>query len=141
MGSGRFPSCNTSHPTHIFLPIQRRILDAAVQLVRPGGTLVFSTCTFNPGENEANVRYVLDTYPGLMVLEQQSPRLGGPGLTASAQPMGRWASDAEGTGSYLSAGGETEFWLSAEEAGMVQRFDPRGDTIGFFVAKFRRLSI
>lgn len=28
---------------------QRRILDAAVQLLRPGGSMVFSTCTFNPG--------------------------------------------------------------------------------------------
>lgn len=29
---------------------QRRILAAAVQLVRPGGALVFSTCSINPGE-------------------------------------------------------------------------------------------
>ena len=28
---------------------QRKILMAAVQLVRPGGTLVFSTCSINPG--------------------------------------------------------------------------------------------
>ena len=28
---------------------QRKLLDAAVQLVKPGGTLVFSTCTINPG--------------------------------------------------------------------------------------------
>ena len=28
---------------------QRRILAAAVQLVRPGGALVFSTCSINPG--------------------------------------------------------------------------------------------
>ena len=28
---------------------QRRLLDAAVQLVKPGGTLVFSTCSINPG--------------------------------------------------------------------------------------------
>ena len=28
---------------------QRRILQAAVQLVKPGGALVFSTCSINPG--------------------------------------------------------------------------------------------
>jgi hypothetical protein len=28
---------------------QRRLLDVAVQLLRPGGTLVYSTCSFNPG--------------------------------------------------------------------------------------------
>ena len=31
---------------------QRKILMAAVQLVRPGGTLVFSTCSINPGAAE-----------------------------------------------------------------------------------------
>jgi 16S rRNA (cytosine967-C5)-methyltransferase len=31
---------------------QRAILAAAAGLVRPGGTLVWSTCTLNPAENE-----------------------------------------------------------------------------------------
>ena len=34
---------------------QRRILDAAVELVRPGGRLVYSTCTFSWLENEQQV--------------------------------------------------------------------------------------
>ena len=29
---------------------QRRLLRAAVALVKPGGVLVYSTCTLNPGE-------------------------------------------------------------------------------------------
>ena len=33
---------------------QAEILDAAAILVRPGGRLVYSTCTFNPAENEDN---------------------------------------------------------------------------------------
>jgi 16S rRNA (cytosine967-C5)-methyltransferase len=32
--------------------LQREILDAAARAVRPGGTLVYSTCTLNPAENE-----------------------------------------------------------------------------------------
>lgn len=28
---------------------QRKLIDVAVQLIKPGGYLVFSTCTFNPG--------------------------------------------------------------------------------------------
>jgi len=35
---------------------QRRILDAAVRLARPGGLLVYSTCTFAEAENETQVR-------------------------------------------------------------------------------------
>ncbi|XVE78521.1 hypothetical protein DITRI_Ditri13aG0151700 [Diplodiscus trichospermus] len=63
---------------------QRRMFDQAVQLVRPGGVLVYSTCTINPGENEALVRYALDTYKFLS-LAPQHPRIGGPGLVGSCE--------------------------------------------------------
>lgn len=42
---------------------QREILDAAVTMLRPGGTLVYSTCTFAPEENEQSIAYVLQQYP------------------------------------------------------------------------------
>ncbi|KAL0400263.1 UNVERIFIED_CONTAM: rRNA (cytosine-C(5))-methyltransferase NOP2C [Sesamum radiatum] len=50
---------------------QRRMFDQAVQLVRPGGVIVYSTCTINPGENEALVRYALDTYKFLSLASQR----------------------------------------------------------------------
>lgn len=40
---------------------QQRILRAAVQLVRPGGRLVYSTCTFAEPENETQVRWLIET--------------------------------------------------------------------------------
>lgn len=40
----------------------RRILAAAVQLLRPGGQLVFSTCTFAEQENETQVRWLVDQH-------------------------------------------------------------------------------
>ncbi|KAH9706070.1 rRNA (cytosine-C(5))-methyltransferase NOP2C [Citrus sinensis] len=49
---------------------QRRMFDQAVQLVRPGGIIVYSTCTINPGENEALVRYALDRYKFLSLAPQ-----------------------------------------------------------------------
>ncbi|KAH8509189.1 hypothetical protein H0E87_011091 [Populus deltoides] len=68
---------------------QRRMFDQAVKLVRPGGVIVYSTCTINPGENEALVRYALDTYKFLS-LASQNPRIGGPGLVGSFEsPNGR----------------------------------------------------
>jgi 16S rRNA C967 or C1407 C5-methylase (RsmB/RsmF family)/NOL1/NOP2/fmu family ribosome biogenesis protein len=39
---------------------QRRILDAALKLLRDGGTLVYSTCTFSEAENEAQVSRLVD---------------------------------------------------------------------------------
>ncbi|XP_011044756.1 PREDICTED: putative methyltransferase NSUN6 isoform X3 [Populus euphratica] len=100
---------------------QRRMFDQAVKLVRPGGVIVYSTCTINPGENEALVRYALDTYKFLS-LASQNPRIGGPGLV----------------GSFESPDGRTEEWLRPGEEEFVQRFDPSSslDTIGFFIAKF-----
>ncbi|KAL3502535.1 hypothetical protein ACH5RR_036984 [Cinchona calisaya] len=100
---------------------QKRMFDQAVQLVRPGGVIVYSTCTINPGENEGLVRYALDTYKFLS-LATQHPRVGGPGLVGGCR----------------LPDGYTEEWLKPGEEDLVQRFDPSSplDTIGFFIAKF-----
>lgn len=101
---------------------QRKMFDQAIQLVRPGGVIVYSTCTINPGENEALVRYALDKYKFLS-LASQNPRIGGPGLVGRCE---------------LFDGEYVEEWLTQDEAELVQRFDPSSslDTIGFFIAKF-----
>jgi 16S rRNA C967 or C1407 C5-methylase (RsmB/RsmF family) len=41
------------------VPIQKRLLSRALDLVKPGGTVVYSTCTFAPEENEAVLDAVL----------------------------------------------------------------------------------
>ncbi len=43
--------------------LQRKILSTVEAYVKPGGTLVYSTCTINPGENEENVRWFLSHFP------------------------------------------------------------------------------
>jgi 16S rRNA (cytosine967-C5)-methyltransferase len=43
--------------------LQHSILDHAATLVRPGGHLVYSTCTIEPMENEDVVRRFLETHP------------------------------------------------------------------------------
>ena len=43
--------------------IQRKILDTVWKYVKPGGKLVYSTCTVRKEENEENVRWFLDNYP------------------------------------------------------------------------------
>lgn len=45
------------------LPTQREILAAGATLVRPGGVLVYSTCTLLPAENEEQVGAFLKTHP------------------------------------------------------------------------------
>ncbi|XP_071102120.1 tRNA (cytosine(72)-C(5))-methyltransferase NSUN6-like [Haliotis cracherodii] len=102
---------------------QRKLFSKAVGLLKPGGVLVFSTCTVTREENEGQVGWALQTFPSLTLLTQD-PHIGGIGLP--------------GTG------------LSEGDRCKVQRFDPSiltldtqspdTDTIGFFIAKFQKTS-
>lgn len=102
-----------------FAGYQRALLRCAVALLRPGGSLVFSTCTISPLENEANVGWLLSTFPS-MQLSPHSPMLGGPGREGPAEEGG-------------------QPWLTQQQAALVQRFSPKEhDTIGFFIARFEK---
>lgn len=95
-----------------FCNMQRNFLWVAAFLLKPGGILVYSTCTINPKENEQMVHHALQKYP-LKLLSQGNAHLGDRGLSRQG--------------------------LSDEEASLVQRFDPANlnlDTMGFFCAKF-----
>ncbi len=43
--------------------IQRSLLISAIKALKPGGRLVYSTCTVAPQENEANVDFLLREFP------------------------------------------------------------------------------
>lgn len=43
--------------------LQREILSIVYQYVKPGGVLLYSTCTVNPAENEDNVNWFTKQYP------------------------------------------------------------------------------
>uniref|UniRef100_A0A8C2VAG1 NOP2/Sun RNA methyltransferase 6 n=2 Tax=Chinchilla lanigera TaxID=34839 RepID=A0A8C2VAG1_CHILA len=117
-----------------YQPLQRKLFSVAVQLLKPGGLLVYSTCTITLAENEEQVAWALGTFPCLR-LQPQEPQIGGEGM--------------------LGAG------LSLEQLRQLQRFDPstvpsqdtdldalrdasaedmirlaNKDCIGFFIAKF-----
>lgn len=49
--------------------LQREILTEAVQMLKPGGLLLFSTCTFSPLENETSVQFILEQFPEMEVAE------------------------------------------------------------------------
>lgn len=53
--------------------LQQKILSTVWQYVKPGGTLIYSTCTVNPEENEENVKWFLQQFP--FRLESLSPCL------------------------------------------------------------------
>ncbi|MDO5733405.1 MAG: hypothetical protein Q4P72_06480, partial [Eubacteriales bacterium] len=53
----------SEYPPENFVPLQAEILDAGARLLKPGGVLVYSTCTFNLAENEAQVLAFLERHP------------------------------------------------------------------------------
>ncbi|XP_038188666.1 tRNA (cytosine(72)-C(5))-methyltransferase NSUN6 isoform X1 [Arvicola amphibius] len=117
-----------------YQPLQRKLFNVAVQLLKPGGVLVYSTCTVTLAENEEQVAWALRTFPCLQ-LQPQEPQIGGEGMVGAG--------------------------LSLEQLRQLQRFDPsvvplqsvdrdclqdakredviwlaNRDCIGFFIAKF-----
>ncbi len=96
--------------------IQREILLAAAEQVRPGGMLVYSTCTINPGENQEQMDWFLRQQAGRFQSVDIAPLLPAQ-LTALDADLARQA----GLGRVLLLPG-------------VHPCD------GFFIAKLRRIS-
>uniref|UniRef100_H3DIA1 NOP2/Sun RNA methyltransferase 6 n=1 Tax=Tetraodon nigroviridis TaxID=99883 RepID=H3DIA1_TETNG len=53
-----------------YQPLQRKLFQAAVQLLKKGGVLVYSTCTVTLAENEEQVAWALQTFPCLSLQPQ-----------------------------------------------------------------------
>ena len=51
--------------------LQLEILDAVIPMLKPGGMMVYSTCTFSPEEDEGSLQYILDNYPEMHVVKPE----------------------------------------------------------------------
>ncbi|MFI4955411.1 MAG: RsmB/NOP family class I SAM-dependent RNA methyltransferase [Gammaproteobacteria bacterium] len=62
--------------------LQQRLLSRAVSLCKPGGLIVYSTCTYAPEENEQVINTALQQHPELSLLPISFPHLlTTPGIT------------------------------------------------------------
>ena len=52
---------------------QKEILRSAAAMLRPGGTLCYSTCTFSPEENEGVMAWFLEEYQEFSPVETEAP--------------------------------------------------------------------
>ncbi len=91
--------------------VQKGILTRAIQATREGGTVVYSTCTFEPEENEAVLDYALDE-EDCRIVDFEIPLDSRPGVT-------EWDGD--------------EYDPSVEKAKRI--YPHHNDTGGFFCAK------
>ena len=56
--------------------LQRRLLKSSARLLKPGGLLVYSTCTLAPEENEEMAAWLLAEYPDLRSIDFDLPVAG-----------------------------------------------------------------
>ncbi len=91
---------------------QKNILDSAVKMLKMGGMLVYSTCTFAPCENEGVCEYVLEKYPHMELVALNLPML------------------SEGKGEYI--GSDRDF------SGTKRIFPHKNRGEGHFLALFRK---
>lgn len=85
--------------------IQRDLILRAADMLRPGGRLLYSTCTFAPEENEEVIRYLLEQREDMELLE--IPRLPGregfaPGLLGLERCVRLWPHRLDGEGHFLA---------------------------------------
>jgi NOL1/NOP2/sun family putative RNA methylase len=48
--------------------LQKEIIIFAARMLKPGGFMLYSTCTFSPEENEGTIAYLLEEYPEFEVV-------------------------------------------------------------------------
>ncbi len=77
-GEGMFRKDETAvrewSPDHVRLCAARQaeILDSAAAMLKDGGRLVYSTCTFSPEENEGSIQRFLDTHTEFAVVRPEA---------------------------------------------------------------------
>ena len=98
---------------------QRLILDSAARMVRPGGRLIYSTCTFSPLENEENARWFLKEHADFLPLPIEIPKWQ-KGLMGEEYCARLWPHLDAGEGHFIAAfmrvAGEESDWPVARSA-------------------------
>ncbi len=112
-GKGKVRSKSEAFHEYI-VRLQEQLLRRAIDLTRPGGTVLYSTCTFAPEENEAVVDAVLRDAP------------------VEIEPIELAVPSASG----LSSFGDLQFDPRLEQA--VRIYPHHLDSGGLFLAKLRR---
>ncbi len=96
--------------------VQKSLVASALEILKPSGELVYSTCTHAPEENEEVVDFVLKEFPNVNIETIKLPIKCRLGLT-------KWQDD--------------EYNKEVEKSCRIYPQD--NDTEGFFLAKFRRI--
>ena len=103
---------------------QAEILDCAAEMLKPGGRLVYSTCTFAPTENEGSISRFLERHPEFSILPVEKKDGMMPGVPAWTEhpadglehTIRLWPHHLKGEGHYLAAYRKRVFYLKPVRA-------------------------
>ena len=107
-GEGMFrkdPSLITSwskRNSEYYAPIQKELIDKAIPLLKDGGLLMYSTCTFDPGEDEEVIQYALDNHPDVSLMEIPHHELFEPGINGLSKCVRLYPHKINGEGHFLA---------------------------------------
>lgn len=98
------------HGPEFFAKIQRSIVTQAAKMLKPGGMILYSTCTFDPEENEGTIEHLLREFPEFEIQEirpYEGFDCGKPEVTESkddafAKTVRIWPYKMHGEGHYLA---------------------------------------
>lgn len=105
--------------------LQREIVGVCSRYVKPGGTLLYSTCTINPKENEEMVRFITGELGMLPV-----------SLEAALPPL--LLKQKKETEDLRSRQGRNHGLTKEEQSACIQLLPGYMEADGFFIAKFSR---
>ncbi len=88
-------------PKH-YASLQRDILSCAAQMLKPGGYLVYSTCTFSWAEDEDVVEEILFRYPEMELCEIPMREGFAPGGTPCGKCIRLWPHRVKGEGHFAA---------------------------------------
>ena len=101
--------------------IQKHLVESALKILKPNGTLIYSTCTHAPEENEEVIDYMLRLFSNKIKIEKASISL--PKELKSREGITNWQNNS----------------YSKEIKQCCRIYPQDNNTEGFFIAKIRKL--
>ena len=69
-----FDYWNPKHSKHLPM-LQKRIIASAINCLKPGGTIVYSTCTYSPEENEGVIDWALEKFSDVKLVAVETNKV------------------------------------------------------------------
>ncbi|QSF46826.1 RsmB/NOP family class I SAM-dependent RNA methyltransferase [Paenibacillus tianjinensis] len=85
-----------------YADMQRDILRSAAEALTPGGTIVYSTCTFAPEENEGSILEFLASHPQFTAVPTGGTGSFSPGLGELPEAARLWPHKVKGEGHFMA---------------------------------------